>query len=422
MRGVTVSAARYASLVALAIGLLFSRTAFAQLSAQSTNSTGSSCSGGSDGNGDCRFSTSELIKNSTQYKVRYAWNVNADVGILSTRDESGSATHHVLVTAVAPGAYQLSVVQSFVGDINLNGDAPGCDGRADVTGVSGSQTGGTVSGGTLSISDPGQLSGGGTQEIPFSNSANATIVRTSNGVAGNHTLTFTWSGSVRSNSCEAAVRLGESSGNTSGCSACGYPGSPSRTQSNDGHFVTVTFTSLCGNGVVDGSVGEQCDQGIDNGSSTSCCTSNCQFVAGGTICRPAAGVCDVAEACNGISGACGFDFKYPNTHGCRAANGQCDQAEFCDGVSNDCPPDTFLPPSTVCRAGSAGQVCDVTEFCTGTGPNCPPDQVQPAGRPAAQRPGLAMSPKLAMGRTRPVRRIRSSRAPRSAARRPASAT
>src|SRR5579862_4041127 len=159
MRGVTIRVARYASLVALAIGLLFCRTAFAQLSAQSTNSTGSSCSGGSDGNGDCRFSTSELIKNSTQYKVRYAWNINADVGILSTRDESGSATHHVLVTAVAPGAYQLAVLQNFVGDMNVNSDAPGCDGRADTTGITGTQSGGTVSGGTLSVSDPGQQSG-----------------------------------------------------------------------------------------------------------------------------------------------------------------------------------------------------------------------------------------------------------------------
>src|SRR5207248_2900797 len=61
---------------------------------------------------------------------------------------------------------------------------------------------------------------------------------------------------------------------------------------------------------------------------------------------------------------------------CRASAGICDVAEFCDGVNDNCPPDSFQPPSTVCRP--SGGVCDVVENCTGSGPNCPPDSVAPA--------------------------------------------
>ena len=30
-----------------------------------------------------------------------------------------------------------------------------------------------------------------------------------------------------------------------GCGACEYPGTPSRTQNSDGHFVTVDLVNLC---------------------------------------------------------------------------------------------------------------------------------------------------------------------------------
>jgi cysteine-rich repeat protein len=80
--------------------------------------------------------------------------------------------------------------------------------------------------------------------------------------------------SVRSNSCESAVRGGESNGTVTGCLGCDYPGSPPRTQAADGHFVTVGFTPLCGNGVIDAEVSEQCDDG--NTMSGDCCSSSCQ--------------------------------------------------------------------------------------------------------------------------------------------------
>src|SRR5262249_40508179 len=148
----------------------------------------------------------------------------------------------------APGGYRLDVAESFVGIVQRNSDVSGCDGAADVSGISGSQSGGTVTSGSLNVSDPGGIgNGGGGASTAFSPSANAVIAANSNGSPVGHTLTFTWNGTTRSNSCEAAVRLGEGS-SVSGCQACVYPGSPSRTQASDGHFVTVDLTSLCGNG------------------------------------------------------------------------------------------------------------------------------------------------------------------------------
>src|SRR5439155_990516 len=228
-----------------------------------------------------------------------------------------------------------------------------------------------LSSGTLTLTDPGSIgNGGGDADVPFNQSSSAVIMGTSNGVAQSHSLTFTWNGAVRSNSCEAARRQGESSGTTSGCDVCGYPGSPSRTQASDGHFVTVTL-HRCGDGVVDTSLSETCDQGATNGSSSSCCNAACQLVLAGTVCRPSAGGCDPAESCNGSGPNCPADAKSPAGTVCRASAGTCDVAETCDGLTNNCPADAFASASTVCRA-AAGE-CDLAENCPGNGPNCPAD-------------------------------------------------
>src|SRR6266516_1942038 len=56
-------------------------------------------------------------------------------------------------------------------------------------------------------------------------------------------------------------------------------------------------------------------------------TAACQHPAGntGAVCRPAAGACDVAEACTGTSATCPADAK--STAVCRPAAGACDVAE-----------------------------------------------------------------------------------------------
>src|SRR5206468_10625615 len=223
----------------------------------------------------CRNSTQSLINNGTTFESRYAWNINADTTVFSTHDTSGNAKHNISFNVTAPTNYRLDISTQRVGAMDRGNDASNCDGSADTSGITGSSNVALTSG-TLSLTDPGSIgNGGGDADVPFNQSSSAVIMGTSNGVAQSHSLTFTWNGSVRSNSCEAAVRQGESSGTTSGCDVCGYPGSPSRTQSSDGHFVTVTLTSLCGNGAVEAAAGEDCDTGI---AGSVCCGANCKFL------------------------------------------------------------------------------------------------------------------------------------------------
>src|SRR5438046_2268344 len=116
--------------------------------------------------------------------------------------------------------------------------------------------------------------------------------------------------------------------------------------------------ACCGNGVID--PGEDCDDG--NQVNGDCCSSNCKFEPATTLCRPAAGPCDVADFCTGTSAACPSDAKKKSV--CRAAAGPCDVAEHCDGTHDTCPADAFKSADTECRA--AAGVCDTAESCTGT--------------------------------------------------------
>jgi len=366
-----VTTPRYALGIGLlaALTMLLPSAARAQLSSASNSTTGATCSGGSNGDGFCGNSVGfSTANNGTTFTSRYAWNINADVGAGSTRDTSGNAQHNVSFTATAPGGYRLDIGTSRLGDMNRVSDVVGCDGAADTSGVTGNSNI-ALSSGSLSLGDPGGIgNGGGDTSTAINQSSSGVIFRQSNGAGQSHTLSFTWNGSVRSNSCEAAVRLGQQNGSTTGCSACEYSGSPGRTLANDGHFVSVTYTSLCGNGTVDASVSEQCDQGAANGTATSCCSSTCQFKTSANQCRASGGACDPAEFCSGSSATCGTDLK--STAVCRGSAGVCDVAESCNGVSNTCPADGFATGGT-CR--SAAGDCDVAESCNGSGPNCPAD-------------------------------------------------
>lgn len=347
-----------------------------------------------------------LLNTGTVARVRYQAVVAADAGAFSSASISQDSDYNVNFTVTAPGAYDLNVTTSLNGAFTIVDDGDG-SANADLSGVSGTQTGGTLVSGTLNLSDPG--SRGSPGNTPFNVTSAAVIQGTSDGVPQAHSLRFTWTGSCASNfgilgGDECAVRLGLSA-NYMGETASDYPGAGGRNPADDGHFVSITLVSLCGNGVVDGSRGEQCDQGALNGSPDSCCTANCKLRPSGAVCRPAAGVCDLTETCNGVSPTCpsdakstgvcrpsagpcdltencnGFsndcpaDAKRPSGFVCRAAAGTCDIAEVCDGVGNDCPADALVPSGTICRA--AGGVCDIAETCDGVDPACPANAVQP---------------------------------------------
>jgi hypothetical protein len=91
----------------------------------------------------------------------------------------------------------------------------------------------------------------------------------------------------------------------------------------------------------------------------------------GTVCRPAAGVCDVAEVCDGTAAGCPADAFASASTECRASTGPCDPAESCTGTSADCPADTLASSSTVCRPSTGA--CDAPEYCTGDSGACPLD-------------------------------------------------
>jgi len=109
------------------------------------------------------------------------------------------------------------------------------------------------------------------------------------------------------------------------------------------------------------------------------CRADETLKSAGTPCRPAAGACDVAEVCDGASGACPSDGFEPAGSTCRAEAGDCDAGERCDGTGKSCPANGYASSSQICRP--VGGVCDVLETCTGTGPTCPSDaRVTPGHR------------------------------------------
>jgi hypothetical protein len=83
----------------------------------------------------------------------------------------------------------------------------------------------------------------------------------------------------------------------------------------------------------------------------------------------------VAESCTGSSANCPGDGFASSSTVCRSAAGVCDLAESCTGSGAACPADAFKPSTTVCRA--AVDACDIAEQCTGSGAACPADAVEP---------------------------------------------
>jgi hypothetical protein len=345
------------------------RPAAAQLSSGSSSNSGSTCGGSNNTDGFCGSAAGLTTNTGSQIVSRYQWNINADVGVGSTRDTSGNAQHNIAFNATAPGGYRLDISSRFTGDMNRQSDVSGCNGQANVDGVSTTSNVGFYANSAPNNADPGSVgNGSGSSTTPFNSTATATIYRVANGATLGHTLAFTWSGSVRSNSCEAAVRLGLQNGTTSDCGACGYSGSPSRDINGDGHFVTVNFTSLCGNGTVDSApnangLTEQCDQGAANGTAGSCCSSSCQFKTNGTACTDDGNTC-TNDVCNGSSVTC----THPNN------TASCNDGVFCNGADTcsggTCAVHAGNPCPGADGDGNCSESCnEAADNCTSPDPN-----------------------------------------------------
>jgi len=328
----------------------------------------------------------------TSFTSRYAALCSADAGVFGgPLWEVLAADYSLSFTVNAPGAYRLTVQTRRKGDLHLVEDNLFAGGHyADITALTGMHSGGTLTAGGLGLADPGVANDiplfFDPISVPFDQTASATLFGVSNGAGMAHALTFTWSQTAHSpaGADEAAIRLGGTSDDGSEVAA-DYPGNPARVQADDGHFVTVTLTSLCGNGVVDSgpSYAEQCDAGALTGTPASCCTATCTLRNAGAACRPAAGPCDSGETCSGVSGACPADAFAPPAVLCRAASAgeACDVDDYCDGGSAGCPADAVAASGTPCRA--AAGVCDVRETCDGVATACPADSVVSDGTPCA---------------------------------------
>ena len=105
----------------------------------------------------------------------------------------------------------------------------------------------------------------------------------------------------------------------------------------------------------------------------------CQLRVGkvGTPCRAAAGPCDVAEACDGITETCPAEVLKPSGDVC-AQDAPCLFSSRCNGTSASCPAQVPKPAGFTCRNVDLDILyCDVADVCDGNG-NCP-DVREPVG-------------------------------------------
>lgn len=213
-----------------------------------------------------KTSTSILAQGSGTFSTRMAQSVATDCEAVLTGgggiqgDASTDYTIDFDVTCPAGSTYEVRVDTSAAGNLTINRDnGDGCDlpffgdtgnSTASVGIISGSQSGGTLASGNLSLAALGGLTSAGDANQNMSGASNAVITGNGTGAAISHSLTFTWdascssSGDATDTGSECAVRLGLDSdlapNGIGGCmDADDYPGVGGRVQANDGHFVDV---------------------------------------------------------------------------------------------------------------------------------------------------------------------------------------
>lgn len=127
-----------------------------------------------------------------------------------------------------------------------------------------------------------------------------------------------------------------------------------------------------------------------------------------TVCRAAAGPCDVEERCGGATSCPPDDLAAAGVE-CRASAGECDAAEACTGASADCPADGPRADGTVCGTGgvcSSGSCvpCETGLPCA-TGRECERGTIDcSGGTPVCQSGGAAAAGTLCRAASGPCDR------------------
>ncbi|MCH7870816.1 MAG: hypothetical protein IID33_03865 [Planctomycetes bacterium] len=133
-----------------------------------------------------------------------------------------------------------------------------------------------------------------------------------------------------------------------------------------------------------------CDDAQCDGAGS--CVQNQDVETVAYECRPAVGVCDAVETCDGINGgACGVDAKVADATACGdATDDDCTNPDTCDGAGFCDPRDEAAGVN--CAGNGVGE-CTDADTCDGSGVclnndlvNCPPPQGG-GGNPGGVEPG-----------------------------------
>src|SRR5262249_46652527 len=117
----------------------------------------------------------------------------------------------------------------------------------------------------------------------------------------------------------------------------------------------------------------------------------CNFTSVNTVCRAAAGLCDVAEGCDGASRTCPNDKVLPQNTECAAAGRPRGEVAVCDGTTAARTTPKKVAGGAVGRP--AGGPCDTEDLCDGQSPLCP-DALKPQGASCAGGDNLCLAASL----------------------------
>src|SRR5437867_3442050 len=128
MVGVGIRSGRVAWSVAVMVLLVIAAPVRGQMSSASNSASSSNCNNTNNTDGFCGSSqsfTAACGGSCTSFSSRYAWNVNADTGAGSTRDNLSTANHIISFNATAVGGYRIDVSSSRIGGLARSSDVSG---------------------------------------------------------------------------------------------------------------------------------------------------------------------------------------------------------------------------------------------------------------------------------------------------------